>query len=106
MCDVAAQFKHYPGTYHGFAIRGDRRGKDTRDATIRESQAEVRCVAHCAARLCVQSEATLLQCVCHCPVWLRDLPMHCKSCRHACLGRSHLRVAQLCGRQCLARMSL
>ena len=36
-----AQIKHYPGTYHGFAIRGDKRGKDVRDATIRESQAEV-----------------------------------------------------------------
>ena len=39
---AASQFKHYPGTYHGFAIRGDKRGKDMRDATIRESQAEVR----------------------------------------------------------------
>ena len=42
MCGAAAQFKHYPGTYHGFAIRGDKRGKDVRDASIRESQAEVR----------------------------------------------------------------
>ncbi len=38
---TASQFKHYPGTYHGFAIRGDKRRKDVRDATIRESQAEV-----------------------------------------------------------------
>ena len=37
----APQFKHYPGTYHGFAIRGDKRGKDIRDAAIRDSQAEV-----------------------------------------------------------------
>ena len=36
------QFKYYPGTYHGFAIRGDKRRKDVRDAAIRESQAEVR----------------------------------------------------------------
>jgi hypothetical protein len=47
------QFKHYPGTYHGFAIRGDKRGKDARDAAIKESQAEV-----CPCRDTRMSETT------------------------------------------------
>ncbi len=59
---LPAQFKHYPGTYHGFAIRGDKRGKDTRDATIRESQAEVRlcCALRDAHGLLDQPKASAL----------------------------------------------
>ena len=82
--DAASQFKHYPGTYHGFAIRGDKRGKDTRDATIRESQAEV--------RLCGPLRIALVSS----PRWpcgsayvivpcLHDLPMHCSGVGDQCV---------------------
>ena len=49
---LTPQFKHYPGTYHGFAIRGDKRGKDTRDAAIREFQADVRRSVLCMVVCC------------------------------------------------------